>query len=268
MSNAFYIPTDTRIASAIHSIWQVIRPGANQHEQIMPKGVVEIIFDFTEEDRIATQVANNKIELPRVFINGFNSGPIHLVLPKQQHFFGVQLQPVAVKKLLKTPANLFADQIVDLSLIEPSFNSLWHQLAEQTNFDGRVAVFQQWALRQLFEPDSRETAFNNFLNGTGQHGLSVSQLASLLCYSPRQLTRKLLELTGMNSESSLLYKKYLHALHLVHHTDMSLTNIAYESSFSDQSHFIHSFKSYTGLTPGEYRRSKGFLKGHLLQVVR
>ena len=64
-----------------------------------------------------------------------------------------------------------------------------------------------------------------------QHDLSVTELANSLCYSPRQLSRKMTEATGMNTEEILLYKKYLHAVHLIHHTDLSLTKIAYQSQF-------------------------------------
>lgn len=36
----------------------------------------------------------------------------------------------------------------------------------------------------------------------------------------------------------------------------SLSSIAYEAGFADQSHFTRAFKRYTGLTPGAYRRAR------------
>lgn len=51
--------------------------------------------------------------------------------------------------------------------------------------------------------------------------------------------------------------KVSHALQLVRATDQSLTSIAYECGFSDQSHFIHTFKNLTGFLPGEYRKLVG-----------
>ena len=109
---------------------------------------------------------------------------------------------------------------------------------------------------------------NDFLSGSEQFGWSVKELANAMCYSPRQLSRKMAEATGMNTEEILLYKKYLHAMHLVHHTDLSLTKIAYQSHFSDQSHFIRSFKTFANMTPGDYKKSKGALKGHIYENVR
>ena len=76
------------------------------------------------------------------------------------------------------------------------------------------------------------------------------------------------EATGMNTEEMLLYKKYLHAVHLIHNTQLSLTAIAYRSQFSDQSHLVKTFKAYARMTPGDYRRNKAFVKGHIYGNVR
>lgn len=109
---------------------------------------------------------------------------------------------------------------------------------------------------------------NDFLSGASWHNVSVTALASSLCYSSRHLSRKITEATGMNTEEMLLYKKYLHAVLLMHHSDLTLTEIAHESHFSDQSHFIKSFKAYTGMTPGAYRRMKSDMQGHIFEDVR
>jgi AraC-like DNA-binding protein len=194
--------------------------------------------------------------------------PIQLKLPEQQVFFGILLQPMAVRKILNTPASQFSDLVVDLTLVDADFHSLWHQLAEQTDFDSRVALFSKWVETKSCPDQPREKLVNDFLMQGDRHNISVSALASSLCYSTRQLSRKILESTGMNTEEILLYKKYLHAMHLIHHTNMSLTQIAYESNFSDQSHLIKSFKSFTQMTPGEYKRNKSVVKGHLYEHVR
>ena len=169
---------------------------------------------------------------------------------------------------MKVPAREFSDLIVDMTLIDPVFGSLWHQLAEQNSFNERVAVICNWLEKKLPSFEPQEQMVNNFLSGIYQHDLTVTELASSLCYSPRHLSRKMIDATGLNTEGILLYKKYLHAVHLIHHTDLALTKIAYESNFADQSHFIKAFKTFAGMTPGDYRSGKGFVKGHLYRDVR
>ena len=266
MNSNFYIPETELIKEVIQSLWQIEGVTGFRNEHILPKGIVEIIFNFSCGSPTVAYLGKKQYHLPRCFINGFNTEPVQIQLPEQQEFFGVQLRPLAVKKLLGIPACEFFNSVVDLTLIDASFQSLWQQLAEQKNFNDRVALIFNWMALPDWQP--RENMVNNFLLNVGQHDLTVTELAHSLCYSPRQLSRKMAEATGMNTEEILLYKKYLHAVHLIHHTDLSLTKIAYQSSFSDQSHFNKSFKNYTNMTPGEYKNSKSFVKGHVYQNVR
>ena len=268
MISNYHTPQPTDFCNAIHSIWQIKGFTPFQKEQILPKGIVEIIFNFSEGTPIPVETDGRQSQLGNCFINGLNKAPINLVLPEKQVFVGVMLRPLAVKKLIGAPAGIFSDDTVDLTLIDRSFNTLWHQLAELDDFDSRVCVLMNWARTKNINLAPQENLLNNFLYAPGQHTLSVSQLAGSVYYSTRQLSRKLLEATAMNTEEILLYKKYLHALDLVHTSCMTLTEIAYESNFSDQSHFIKTFRLFTSITPGEYRQRKGDVKGHMYEDVR
>ncbi|MCW3119412.1 MAG: AraC-type DNA-binding protein [Chitinophagaceae bacterium] len=267
MNNNVYIPQTTHLKNVVHSIWQTERFAVFHREQIIPKGIVEIIFNFSDSLLIPALLGSKPFHLSSCFINGFNTAPIELQLPKQQVFFGVQFQPLAVKKIFGIPACEFSDNAVDLFLLDSALRALWHQLAEQNNFDKRVSIFCAWIERKSPDWQPQEKLINNFLCAVNQHDAPVTELANSLCYSPRHLSRKIFEATGMNTEEILLYKKYLHAVHLIHYTGLSLTEIAYQSHFSDQSHFIKSFKAYTKMTPGEYKRNKGYMKGHLYEHV-
>lgn len=230
--------------------------------------MVEVIFNFSESQPIPAELSGKQYSLGNCFINGYNTVPARLELPQQQEFFGVRIQPLAVKKLFGVASGDFTNVVVDLTLVDSGTSSLWHQLAELTVFEKRVSVFSNWIQKKLPVWQPQEEMVNHFLSGVDQHDLSVKELAYTLCYSPRHLSRKMIEATGLNTEEFLLYKKYLHAVHLIHHTDLSLTKIAYQSNFSDQSHFIRSFRNYSQLTPGEYKKTKGFVKGHIFENVR
>jgi AraC-like DNA-binding protein len=268
LNSNIHIPQSPHLKNGIHAIWQTggLTPFRNEH--IIPKGIVEIIFNFSDGSPMSAQVGDRLYHLPDCFISGFNTVPVRLQLPERQMFFGVQLQPLAARKILGLPAGEFSDRIVDLALLDSAFLSLWHQLAEQTHFENRISVLSGWMEKKLPGWQPQEKMINHFLSGMEQHDVSVSELARSLCYSPRQLSRKMVEATGMNTEEILLFKKYLYAVHLIHDADLSLTQIAYQSHFSDQSHFIKSFKMYTRMTPGEYKASKRYMKGHIYENVR
>lgn len=246
----------------IGAVWQTEgRPGFHR-ETIIPKGVIEIIFDLGSSSSVEARFGNKQYQLPKYFINGFNTQPLQLQLPEKQYYFGVQFNPVLIKRILGVPAGEFTNQSVDLGSLNVFFHSLWHQLAEAASFNGRVKIISDWLQKKSIDKSPQEAMMDLFLTNPYSESMPVSNLAKTLCYSPRHLSRKLHNLTGMNTEEILLYKKYLHAVHLMQANDLSLTQVAYKCSFTDQSHFIRSFKAFAQMTPGEYRKMKSHIPGH------
>jgi len=267
MENHFTIPKHQLIKDTICSFWQVTRHNEpSLRETIIPKGLVEIIFSF-ETTRLFVNINNQFQNIPRCFVQGFHTSPIQLNIADTHTFFGVVLNPASVKHIFHFHPVKFSNCILDLTLVDASFCSLWHRLGEQNNFDERVNIFTEWLLKRIPILTEREKAFDKFLKTHTNTDLSVATLASRFCLSSKQLTRKLIEFTGMNTEQTLLYKRYLHSVHLIHSSDMSLTEIAYSCHFSDQSHFIKTFKALSRLTPKEYRQRKGSLEGHIFEIV-
>lgn len=267
MDNNFAIPQSPIIQDSVCSFWQIHRSNyPSLNETIIPKGVVEIIFSF-ESNKLYARINDHSQTIPRCFIQGFHTSPIQLQLAGQQTFFGVVLNPTAVKYIFHFHPMEFTNCAIDLTLVDPAFNSLWHCLGEQISFHDRVKVFTDWLFKRLPHLTEREKKFNNFLYTHNNIHLPVSNIASQFCYSSKQLSRKLHELTGLNTEQILLYKKYLQAVHLMHFSEFSLTDIAYSCHFYDQSHFIKTFKSLSHLAPKEYRQKKSSLIGHILEYV-
>lgn len=230
--------------------------------------MVEVIFNFNENAAINGELNGKQYRLGKCFINGLNTCPVHLQLPMHHTFFGVQFNPVAIKSLLRVPAGEFTNQVVDLTLINTYFHTLWHQLSESNAFSHRVAIVSKWIESNAILLHPQEQLLSSFLGSLQQDAITASTLATTLCYSARHLARKIYALTQLNTEEMLLYKKYLCSLHLLHQTDLSLTEISYKSHFADQSHFIKSFKAFTQITPGVYRQTKSHLPGHIYQNVR
>jgi AraC-like DNA-binding protein len=268
MDNNFFKPVSHPFQNIIDSFWQTNRKFPAREEIIVPQGVVEIIFNFSEHSKIEAQIDNKQYLLARCFINGFNTFPIHIHPPGEQIFFGIRLHPIAIRYLFGVPAGEFANLSIDLSLVDSSILSIWHQLIEQKTFEERVSIVSDWVESRWLPASPQERLLNYFLNNRDLKVPDVAGLAKMMCYSPRQLSRKMKALTGMNTEEVLLYKKFLHSIDLIHHTEMSLTQIAYCCQFTDQSHFIRTFKSLAKMIPGEYKDQKSPLPGHIFKNVR
>jgi AraC family transcriptional regulator len=71
--------------------------------------------------------------------------------------------------------------------------------------------------------------------------------------SRSHFSRRLHSLTGLWPQAMILGSRIEIAKHLLEHDGGSLSEVAYASGFSDQSHLTRAFRRATGLTPGRYR---------------
>lgn len=264
MDNEFIIPQNPILKNYISLIWQSSGAPHHKNEMILPSGTVEIIFNFSS-DPFAGRIGRNSFSIKRSFINGFNTKPVLLNLPAYHSFFGVRFNAFVIRRLFGFHAGEFANQTVDLTLIDPFFNSLWHRLCEASDFSKRVSIFRAWLLKKTSGIIPAANAIDVFLNHEPEKKLCVQMLSKMLYSSPRQLSRKFYQLTGMNTLHIITYKNYLKSLSLMEHQNISLTGVAYHCHFADQSHFIKVFKDFAGITPREYQKQKSSLMGHIFQ---
>ena len=262
MDNEFIIVQNPVLKNYISLMWQCSGSPVYENEMILPSGVIEIIFNLSG-NVFTGKIIRDPFSVKRSFINGFNTKPVLLKLPGYHSFFGVRFHPFVIRHLFGFNAGEFANCTIDLSLIDPFFNSLWYQLYEAKIFPKRVSIFREWLLKKTGGIIRRANAIDLFLNNEPEKKYCVHTLSKSLYCSPRQLSRKFYQLTGMNTLHILTYKNYLKSLALMENPKLSLTEIGYSCYFSDQSHFIKVFKGFAGITPGEYRKQKGFLKGHI-----
>lgn len=84
--------------------------------------------------------------------------------------------------------------------------------------------------------------------------LSKEKVASRMNTSVRNLTRKLneVDLTFNQLVDSIRQEK---AISLTKQVDINLTDISFRLGFIDVNSFIRSFRRWTGMTPGQYRKS-------------
>jgi AraC-like DNA-binding protein len=281
MNMSTLIPVNSRTNEFANLIWEVIGSSIGE-ERILPSGVVEIVFNLSNPISAILPGDKNYVHAPDCFIQGIHTHIVRVNYTGQQHLFGIRLKPFAVRNLLGVIPSEFKNQSVDLTLIDPRFRSLWHQLAEVHSFQERVELVHEFfevseyfqclrsqklsnwfdhfgpVINDQYKPDVGDRDFFTFE--------TVSSLANKVSFSQRHLSRKAKELFGLNAEELIRYKKFLRVVELIHRGSYSLTEISYLAGFHDQSHFIRVFKSFTGMTPRIYRQNKSQLPFHLFST--
>jgi len=86
-----------------------------------------------------------------------------------------------------------------------------------------------------------------------QHNLKVNNYADMLSITANHLTQLVKQTTGKTTNEILQEKIILEVKRLLLYTNLTVTEIAAQMNFADQSYFTKYFKKCTGLTPLQYR---------------
>jgi len=95
--------------------------------------------------------------------------------------------------------------------------------------------------------------FFHLLEENHQKNLSLSDYSGMIGITPNHLTQTVKLLTGKTSSQIIKAKQLMEIKRLLVHTNLSVSEIANQLNFEDQSYFTKFFKRETGLTPLQYR---------------
>mgnify|MGYP003954198539 CR=1 FL=1 len=263
-----YFPQGELEKTFINCIWRSSESDVQQRKEIiLPKGTVEIIFNLSDVINYNHPSLKFLATAPTVFINGINFKPLELLKTGRHEFLGIQLNAIGLRLLFNFLPREFNDQVFEGKMICPELDLLAEELFCLMEFQQQVNLIFKWIyhkLKTINDPYLLCRAAK-LMSLKHQNDLSVKKLSHEFCLSDRQLRRFSLEWLGMSTEEFILYNKYLHSLHLLHFEDQSLTDTGLQAGYYDQSHFIREFKSYTGLTPKQYKVAHGDVPGHIFE---
>ena len=105
---------------------------------------------------------------------------------------------------------------------------------------------------------TRNNAVQDILSYISQHygeTVTLEQISKELSFSTSECCRMFKKVTGETIFSYLLTYRIVKATELLRSTELSISEIAYETGFGSTSYFIEKFKEKTGTTPLQFRKS-------------
>ena len=173
------------------------------------------------------------------------------VVNRNWGIFGCHLYPYALTKLFSVPASDFTDQMTEFeSVLGKDGRELEERMLIADNNDQRVAIISAFLEKRLCEPRTNEPlVFASIRYIIEERGLvNVREVSRAHFFSHRQFERKFKEFSGFSPKTYSRIMRFQAALKQFG-TNKSLTDIAYDCGYYDQSHFINDFKEFSGYTP-------------------
>ena len=168
--------------------------------------------------------------------------------------FGVYLYPHALSRIFKLPAQNFTHQLVDLEeLLGKEGRMLKEQINLAKNVHQRIEIIKDFITKIVYKNEVYiPCIFESIENAIMSAGtINITQIAEQCSLSRRQFERKFKEYTGFSPKQFCRITRFNTALKSLRH-NISLTQLAYDLGYYDQSHFTNDFKAFSGIKPSEY----------------
>lgn len=226
-------------------------------DTVFPSGCMEIIFNLGT-GRWQTANGNDFVTTPSIELWGQIVRPLAVRSIGRNTMLGIRFFPHAAAYFLNDDIEQFNNQVVDFSDLSGNAVTMLHaQLLETTAWDKRIALIEDFLLRRIERSEKRFTRMammSDILQEMKKRDFfdNIENVASRYGITPRYLQKLFVQHTGLTPKLYSKINRFQNSLRLVTRKNTSLTSIAYDCGYFDQSHFIREFKSFTGITPSGY----------------
>ena len=252
----YTIPPPARLAMFVRSFWVFEIENETPQPYVyrsMADGCVEFIFHYkgsfkelTEKDNISQSLSMIHAQSQKVrrFLTTENFG-----------IFGAYLYPYAIPYLCSMPSSELSNEMPDLEMLYGSEGkALEENMMLAVNNTGRLRILTAFFEKKFLPHSGREpgmfACINHIIYSNGM--VNVRKLSDKYFLSTRQFERKFKEHAGFAPKLYARIIRFQSARRTNFNKQKSLTEIAYDYGYYDQSHFIHDFKEFSGYQPKEF----------------
>jgi len=223
-------------------------------ERIVADGVVEAIFHYRTPfamrfaDAEATrQPVSLLVSQTRRFVEIEPAGA--------GGFIAVRFHPWGAHQFLPVPMLDVADRATPADEVwrRPDVREIEERIGTAATDAERVNALQAFLLRHLEKHRRPDVSGLVRTLWRAPPPVRIDRVAESLGVGQRRLERTFETSLGMTPKHLTRLARFLRACRrLRDEPDARLTGVAYDAGFYDQAHFIHEFRAFAGMTPGEF----------------
>ena len=227
----------------------------HQKQKIIPDGCIEMTFNF--KDKIKRYISDDEYLIQsNAMIMGQRTTSFFIEPIGDVDTFAVCFYPYGFTNFSDLPLHELVDTEIPIEEIvgENVGKQLEAAMINASSTQARIEIIERFLLERLQSPTTIENivkeTVDKMVAANGNN--SIAQLLNEKGAQRRKLERDFRKQIGLSPKQLGKVMRLQTALNLLLNEPESLTNIAYESDYFDQSHFIKDFKEFIGITPKEF----------------
>lgn len=233
---------------------------AHNIDRFLPNGDTEILIDFHDTPQYIydNQTLKEIQACNHVWASGLRTEPITIPSGTDAAMMVISFKKGMAAPFFPFPMDEIADSVVDADLVWNSdFGFLRERLLETKDIGRRFTIVEEFLcakfLSQLNVNPCIEFALNEMRARPDE--INIGQMNQKIGYSQKHFTEMFRKQVGVTPKSFLKIMRFQKAVVEIGKSGSpDWGRISQNCGFYDQSHFINSFKIFSGFTPEQYAR--------------
>jgi AraC-like DNA-binding protein len=226
-------------------------------ERILPDGSMELVINLVDNhSRVYDRKNPSEFQTTHgALLVGVQSNYFVIDTAEQFSVMGVHFKPGGAFPFFGFPAGEFHNQHLSLDLLwGSSANELRERLLEAATAAEKFRILEESLLAHAAKPLTRHLAVNYALKRfASDETPSVADITGRIGLSSRRFADVFRDEVGLTPKLFSRVRRFQKVVHTVGTGgEIDWTNIALDCGYFDQAHFIHDFRSFSGLSPSAY----------------
>ncbi|HEU4387810.1 MAG TPA: helix-turn-helix domain-containing protein [Blastocatellia bacterium] len=238
-------------------------------ERLLPSGEIDLVINL-REDAIRIYDRDDTSRLQRLrgaVLAGPHSEFFVIDTHEQESVIGIQFKPGGARPFFGLPASELHNQHVPLEdLWKAKAGDLRCRLLEARTPEAKFRVLEQALLAERQAPLEPNPAVRFALREliSGPHIRTISDVTAEIGLSPRRFIQLFSDEVGLTPKLFCRIRRFQRVLARIgNERPVDWADVALSCGYFDQSHFIHDFRAFSGLSPTTYNANRGQHPNHV-----
>ncbi len=264
----------TDLETIVKCYWTLEVPAQKdtQRQLILPDGCVDMCFTLGDDIKRYT-AGDDFIIQPRQMLLGQITEQFYIEPTGYVNTFAIRFYPYGFANFIDVPLKELRNNETPLSQLfgAEKTEQLSQQIIQAETTKERITIIEAFLSDRLQNTATIDTIVKSTIDTMllSKGSEPINNILKQDLSKRRQLERKFTQQVGISPKQLGKVIRLQATLQmLLDRTDETLTEIAYESEYYDQAHFVKDFKEFTGTTPKEFLTDEKMALSSLLYKRR
>lgn len=256
------------LAPWVKFFWHLKVENADYHYKLLPTDCIDVILNL--KSNMIYETDYGEITAPSFHINGLRSKANFIRQINKVCIFGISFYPYGLYPFIHKPIIGLQDNIMSLQELSPVMSQKLKLIVTEDRAENIITAIEQCLVEELVVSErflDKAELIHDFLTVSTE--ISVGDFCRNWCVNMKSFERMVLMYTGFTPKLLRDIKRFQNISNqLSFQRADNLAAIAYDNDFTDQTHFIKTFRRFSGVTPRTFQKENITVKENVLYTYQ